>query len=288
MIPESFHDLLMQIVHRPWVSAGVVVNLILIESLLSVDNAAVLAIMVKDLPRRDRPKALHYGLFGAYIFRGLALLFASFLISIWWFKPLGGCYLIYLAGHYFTKRHGRKPPEDLADEAKEQKRSMLYRKTLGALGPFWATVLMVEVMDMAFSIDNVVAANAYSKNIILVWAGVFIGILAMRYSAQAFMKLMERFPFLEVSAYSVIAMLGIKLSLSFITHFHPCSDFAIFLEGKSECLIQQGLPLVHGHHGRVWGDIITSFGSLALFLIPVFSSLLFKWPRRQKTDVPHP
>src|SRR4051794_34306205 len=103
MILESFHELLEQIAHKPWASLGVVVNLILIESLLSVDNAAVLATMVLDLPKNQRPKALRYGIIGAYLFRGLSLLFAAALISIWWFKPLGGMYLLYLALRFFFR-----------------------------------------------------------------------------------------------------------------------------------------------------------------------------------------
>lgn len=68
----------------------VVLNLILIESLLSVDNAAVLATMVMDLPEKERKRALRIGLILAYIFRGTALVFASILIKINWLKLVGG------------------------------------------------------------------------------------------------------------------------------------------------------------------------------------------------------
>ena len=70
----------------------VIFNLVVIESLLSVDNAAVLATMVMDLPKSQRKKALRYGILGAYVFRGLCLLFAAMLIKVWWLKPLGGLY----------------------------------------------------------------------------------------------------------------------------------------------------------------------------------------------------
>lgn len=284
MIIESFHELLEQIATKPWASLGVVVNLIIIESLLSVDNAAVLATMVLGLPKDERPKALRYGLLGAYAFRGLALLFASLLIEIWWFKPLGGLYLLYLAFAYFFKKSSKESEYSIEEELNKEKRSWLYQKTLGMLGPFWATVLMVEVMDMAFSIDNVVAANAYSKNIILVWTGVFIGILAMRFAAGAFVKLMERFPFLETCAYAVIAMLGLKLGLAGFTHFFPCHGFSIFLEGNTECLIHRGMQLPEGEHPRVWGDIITSALSIMFFVLPVLSSLLFNWPKKHQLE----
>ena len=72
-------------------------NIFLLEVILSIDNAAVLATMVKRLPKEQQNKALTYGLVGAYVFRGLALLFASLLIKIIWLKVVGGIYLMYLA-----------------------------------------------------------------------------------------------------------------------------------------------------------------------------------------------
>ena len=77
-------------------------NLVLIESLLSVDNAAVLATMVMDLPKQDREKALKYGIIGAYLFRGVCLLFAAMLVKVWWLNPLGGLYLLYLCYGFFS------------------------------------------------------------------------------------------------------------------------------------------------------------------------------------------
>jgi YkoY family integral membrane protein len=281
MLIDSFHELLEQIMNKPLSSAGVVLNLILIESLLSVDNAAVLATMVLDLPKDQRAKALRYGILGAYIFRGLSLLFAAILISIWWVKPLGGLYLLWLAMRYFLKRRKHVDEETPEEEAQEQKESWLYRRTLGLLGPFWATVVMVEVMDAAFSIDNVIAANAYSRNIILIWTGVFIGILAMRFVTQGFVRLMERYPFLEICAYCVIALLGLKLAISGINHFYPCTAFAEFMDGPNECLIHRGLPIPEGEHTHVWGDILTSIFSLAVFFIPIVTSILFNWPRHR-------
>lgn len=282
MFLESFNELVQQIADRPLASLGVVLNLILIESLLSIDNAAVLATMVLDLPKDQRPKALRYGIIGAYVFRGLSLLFAAILITIWWVKPLGGLYLFWLAMRYFIKKR-RKEPEfgEEQEEAKDQKKSWLYRKTLGAVGPFWATVIMVEVMDAAFSIDNVIAANAYSRNIVLIWVGVFIGILAMRFVASGFVRLLEKYPFLETCAYAVIALLGFKLMVSGYNHFYPCSAFAHFMEGPNECYLHQGKEIPEGEHPTVWGDILTSAFSLAIFFIPVATSLLFNWPKHR-------
>jgi len=285
MIVEHFGALLEQIANKPLSAITIVVNLILIESLLSVDNAAVLATMVLDLPKDQRKKALKYGIVGAYFFRGICLLFASILIEIWWFKPVGGIYLLVLAIRHFFSNKNKEELLNVDDEIQQKHKSWLYKKTLGAFGPFWATVILVEIMDLAFSIDNVIAANAYTKNIILVWLGVFIGILAMRFVAQGFVRLMERYPFLNTCAYLVIALLGIKLTAALYTHFQPCSSFALFMEGAHACLEAQGKTMPEGEHPTVWGDVITSLISIAIFIVPVVTSYLFNFPKKHDVEI---
>ena len=247
---------LQEILDNPLAALAILGNLILIESLLSVDNAAVLATMVGELPREQREKALRYGIFGAYIFRGLCLLFASFLIQFWYLKPLGGLYLLYLAYDHF------KPgPRQRGEPTPEADKSWLYRRTLGLFGQFWATVALIELMDLAFSIDNVFAVVAFTDNLILIVAGVFIGILAMRLVAQAFVLLMARYPFLETSAFLVIAVLGLKLLLTLVSHFAPTSAAGRLLESEAA---DAGLTLL----------------TVALFAVPWATSTLFNVPRR--------
>lgn len=239
-------------------AAFVILNLVLIESLLSVDNAAVLATMVMDLPPNQRNKALKYGIIGAYVFRGICLLLAAWLIKIWWLKPIGGLYLLYLCFDYFRGESTPATDDDLLDK----KTNWFYRSTTGLLGNFWSTVALVELMDLAFSIDNVFAAVAFTDNIYLIWIGVFIGILAMRFVAQGFVRLMERFPFLEGIAFTVIGILGLKLALSGLCHLLPQSNFCIFMESER-------------------ADLYVSVLTVALFALPVLSSLLFNIPRRR-------
>jgi YkoY family integral membrane protein len=248
------------IINHPGTSLAIIGNLIIIESLLSVDNAAVLATMVMDLPANQRDKALKYGIWGAYFFRGLAMIFASFLIKIWWLKPIGGLYLLYLVYDYWKS----KQTENSDDDTLDKETNWLYKLTVGSLGTFWATVCLVELMDMAFSIDNVFAAVAFTPNIILVCIGVFIGILAMRFIAQWFVKLMEKYNFLETAAFVVIAILGIKLTLSLFEHFYPQSDISVFL-------------------GSHTADIGISILTVAIFFIPILTSTLFNFPKKSLT-----
>jgi len=252
-ISTLWHD----IISHPGTSLAIIGNLVIIESLLSVDNAAVLATMVMDLPKEQRNRALKYGIWGAYIFRGVAMIFASALITIWWLKPIGGLYLLYLVFDWYKSKQTKTEEDDTIDKES----NWLYKLTVGSLGSFWATVCLVELMDMAFSIDNVFAAVAFTPNIILVCIGVFIGILAMRFIAQWFVKLMEKYPFLETAAFIVIGILGLKLTLSLVEHFYPEGKVSLFL----------------GSHSA---DIGISILTVAIFFIPIITCLLFNVPKK--------
>jgi YkoY family integral membrane protein len=89
------------------VSWGLIGTLIILEGLLSADNALVLAVMVKHLEPKKRKKALFYGLLGAYAFRFIAIGIGVYLIKFWVIKALGAAYLAWLAIKYFIdKRKG--------------------------------------------------------------------------------------------------------------------------------------------------------------------------------------
>lgn len=237
----------------------VILNLVLIESLLSVDNAAVLATMVMRLPENQRDKALKFGIFGAYLFRGICLLFASLLLKIVWLKAVGGLYLIYLTIKFFLDKHLNSGEND---KEEEQKNTFFLD---GILGTFWSTVALVEVMDLAFSIDNVFAAVAFSNKIGLIWIGVAIGILAMRFAAQVFVKLLEKYPFLENIAFIVIGVLGVKLLNSF-----ACGLIKPIGTCDAANFARQYCEITNGHIG----DAATSVITLFLFIIPIVWSIL--------------
>lgn len=251
-------ELLQHIVEHPSSSLLVVVNLIVIEGLLSVDNAAVLATMVLDLPPKDRPAALKYGILGAYFFRGLFLVFAAWLVTIWWLKPFGGIYLLYLVWNWWRGRYG----EQVEVTTHDKRSNWLYRYFSKAIGPFWATVVFVEMMDIAFSIDNVFAAVAFTDNIILVCTGVFIGILTMRFVAYGFIRLMEQYSFLETCAYIVLGVLGTRLTFSAFEHLYPGNVYSRYLESHQ-------------------ADAVMSLMTVAVFLVPVLTSNLFNIPARE-------
>ncbi len=180
-------------------------NIMILEIVLSIDNAAVLAAMVKELPKNQQKKALTYGIAGAYVFRGLALLFASVLIKLVWLKVAGGLYLMYLAYNALSSKV-------------ETEGSSKMTIKIPFLSALWSTIVAIEMMDLVFSIDNVFAAVAFTPNLWLICGGVFVGILAMRFATTKFAKVLVKNPILEKVAYWVIGALGLKLVSSYWLH----------------------------------------------------------------------
>ena len=183
--------------------------LVLLEGLLSADNALVMAIMVLGLPRADHQKALRYGLIGGFAFRVLATLLAAYLISVAWVKLVGGLYLLYLTAVHFKNRqeagHGGAPPK---------------AKPMFGLSAFWSTVIRVEVVNLAFSIDSILVAVAMSRKTWVVVLGGILGIVAMRIVAGQLIELIRKYPAIVDGAFVIIGWVGVKLLLEYAHQVH--------------------------------------------------------------------
>lgn len=200
-------EMWVQVLSDP-VSWGLIGTLVILEGLLSADNALVLAVMVKHLPEKQRRKALFYGLLGAYIFRFIAIGIGVFLIELWWVKILGAGYLAWLSIKYFIDKKREADAEEDEVEGINQK-GLLIR----LFGTFWGTVVAVELMDIAFSVDSVLAAFGVSQQVWVLLLGGMLGVLMMRGIAGVFLKLIDRVPELETSAYILILIISAKMLL---------------------------------------------------------------------------
>lgn len=217
----------------------IIIQLIFLEGILSIDNAAVLGAMVAHLPN-DRPipwppplgfleewsqrvlgyqreAALKVGLLGAYIGRGLMLALASIIIHVPWLRIIGAAYLVYLAFHHFAELYHVHRAE-AGHEAIPRVR-----------GGFWPTVLTIELADLAFSIDNVIAAVALSDEFWVVMLGVAIGILVMRFAATIFTRMIAWEPALQTGAFLLLLAIGAELLTEEVWHVHieEMTQFAI-------------------------------------------------------------
>lgn len=218
---------------------AVVLTLVFLEGVLSIDNAAVIAAMANRLPARQpapwpvrwlgmqRAAALKAGLFGAFVGRGLMLACAGLIIQYPVVHTIGALYLILLVIEHFT---GFSPVRALF--------GVLARRPAEADGlaglsgeSFWGTVLSIELADLAFSIDNVIAAVALSPELWVVIVGVSLGIVTMRFAAAGFQWLIERVPTMEHAAYLLVLAIAGELLVEqyFDLHLSELQTFGISL-----------------------------------------------------------
>ncbi|ATH95271.1 membrane protein [Bacillus glycinifermentans] len=197
----------------------VLLILVGLEGILAADNALVMAVMVKHLPEKERKKALFYGLAGAFVMRFGALFAISFLVNVWQVQAIGAVYLLYISIHHIVKTHVLKKEE----KAKETKK-----------GGFWPTVIKVELADIAFAVDSILAAVALAVTLpvsnlpqiggldggqfIVILAGGIIGLVIMRFAASAFVNVLKKRPSLETAAFLIVGWVGVKLALYTLAH----------------------------------------------------------------------
>ena len=178
-------------------AAPVIVSLIIIEGLLSVDNILAIAALATQLPEKQKKTALRLGLAGAYIFRIVALFFAGFIMANEWVKFLGAFYLIHLMTEHLSSHSAATDENPETVPAKPR--------------TFWPTVIAIQLMDLSLSVDNVVAAVAMSPDIRVVCIGVFLGLLTLFMFASVSLKMVEKFPILQHTAFFLIGYVGLIL-----------------------------------------------------------------------------
>ena len=201
--------------------AWVLIVLIVLEGLLAADNAVVMAVMVKHLPKEQQQKALLYGLVGAFIFRFAALFLITTLVNFWQIQAIGAAYLLFMSGkHIYDSRKAAQNPEETQEPKKQS--------------GFWMTVMKVELADIAFAVDSILAAVAIAVTLphignfdigginagqfAVMFLGGIIGVIMMRFAARWFVSVLERFPSLETAAFLIVGWVGVKLAVLALAH----------------------------------------------------------------------
>ncbi|HRK30064.1 MAG TPA: hypothetical protein PLD59_03220 [Tepidisphaeraceae bacterium] len=222
---------------------AVIALLVVLEGVLSIDNALVLGVLARRLPKHQQKKALTYGLIGAFFFRFLAIGMAAFLIKWTIVKLLGGGYLAYIAvKHFFFESHAQHEADVATAEAQQVAiaEAAAAPKRAGFDRHFWWTVAVIELTDIAFAVDSILAAIGVVGNpkplteggpnpkLWVIVAGGFIGVIMMRFAAIIFIKLLEKFPRFHSAAYLLVLVIGVKLLIDWAGyqfHFHDKFNF---------------------------------------------------------------
>ena len=193
--------------------------LVSLEILLSADNAVALASLTKNLiDSQDRTKALNIGITISLIFRILLILLSSFLLKYLFIRIFAGLYLIYL---FFSNI------SDKNNNNKELKTDNLTTKDNKF--DFFKVVALLSVTDLAFSIDSITTAVAISDQYILIIIGALIGVIALRFTSEIFLRLIEYFVRLEMAGYIAILIIGIKLILNTLVEDIFLPDYYFYI-----------------------------------------------------------
>jgi tellurite resistance protein TerC len=187
--------------HEVVANFPVILIILFVDGLLSFDNALVLATMVQHLPDTKQKFALRAGLLGAFAMRGVSLCLVAYFIANPWIKLVGGAYLLYLMCSNLGKEEGGD-----GDNSRAKVRGLV------------ATIIAVELADMAFSMDNIVATAAMSTKMWVVCGGVFASIVIMRFVAGVFIGLVKKFPVLAKVSYLLVGFIGLQLVADYFFH----------------------------------------------------------------------
>ena len=218
---------------------GTIGVLVILEALLSADNALILAMMVRHLPNTQRKRALLYGLGGAFALRTAAIVLAAYIIQFWWLQAIGAIYLLYLPVKHFISTSQSKGASDKAGMS------------------FWATVVYLNLVDLAFAFDSVLAAVAvvdtvhHPDKLWVVVAGAVVGIVLLRFAASLVIRVLESYPVLDHVAYVLVGWAGLKLFLisghSFEVWYliqKPQSSFSFLIPEMSAWVFWIGMGLI--------------------------------------------
>jgi YjbE family integral membrane protein len=156
-----------------------VFKIIVIDLLLSGDNAVVIALACRNLPEAQRKQGIMYGVGGAIVLRIVLTFFAVSLLSLPYLKLVGALLLIWIGIKLLL-------PEDEHDEG-----------NIVANTQLWGAVKTIIIADFVMSLDNVlgVAAAAHGNVLLLVF-GLLVSIPLIAWSSQLVLKLIDRFPYI--------------------------------------------------------------------------------------------
>lgn len=156
-----------------------VFKIIMIDLLLSGDNAVVIALACRNLPEAQRKKGILFGVGGAIGLRVLLTFFAVGLLSLPYLKLFGALMLLWIGVKLIL-------PEDEHDESSIQADTKLF-----------GAVKTIIIADFVMSLDNVLGvAGAAHGNMVLLVFGLLISIPLIAWSSQLVLKLIDRFPFI--------------------------------------------------------------------------------------------
>lgn len=159
---------------------GAVLQIIMIDLVLSGDNAVVIALACRNLPPEQRRRGILWGVAGAVVLRVALTMAAALVMNLPWLKLAGGLLLLWIGVKLLV-------PED--EDGHD----------IASADHLWGAVRTIVVADFVMSLDNVIAvAGASHGNLGLLVFGLLVSIPLIVWSSQIVLHLMERWPVVVV------------------------------------------------------------------------------------------
>ena len=177
-------------IHFTWEFLIGFLSIIILNLILSGDNAFVIAMAVRSLSVKQRMKGIAFGVGAAVILRIVLTFFAAHLLQIEYIKFIGGAVIIWIAVKLLVEG---SPEEEFQKQA----------KTL------WQAIWIIVVADVTMSIDNVLAIAAASKgNVFLLIFGLGLSIPIVIFSSTLLATLMDKYPFIIYIGAAILGQIG--------------------------------------------------------------------------------
>ena len=220
--------------------------LVALEIVLSADNAIALAAIARGLedPASQR-QALNLGLALALVFRLALIVAAQWVLNFWPLQLLAAVYLFWLCGSHLIKVSASSPAEVSAPEdgiAPADLSPMAEREPgpdgisnpapgvlVGGVKGLSSVVITLALTDLAFSLDSVAAAVAVTDRLVLVMAGGVVGVVALRLTAELFIRWLEQYQHLETAGYLAVGFVGFRLLLRLLVPDFDLPEWSLLL-----------------------------------------------------------
>ena len=168
-------------------------SIMLVNVVLSGDNAVVIALASRNLPEKQRKMAVFVGSGGAIVLRVLLTVVAVALLKVSYIQFFGGVLLIWIAAK-------------LLMESKDGEEG------IQGAGKLWAAVRTIILADLVMSLDNTLAIAAVAHgNIVLLGVGLALSVPLIIFGAQLIAKVMDRFPLIVYAGAGLIAWTAGKM-----------------------------------------------------------------------------
>lgn len=190
-----------------------IAGILLVDLVLSGDNALVIGAAAAGLPRRPRWIAIFFGGAAATVLRIVFAFIASLLLVLPWLQAIGGLILLIIAIRLLADRDTKRPAA--SEEQTAPRASRKPEATPSTSRSFLSALLTILVADVTMSLDNVLAVGALSHgNLLVLSIGILLSIVILLVGSALIAELMKWLPWLLDVAALVLAWTGANMMLN--------------------------------------------------------------------------